>query len=72
MDTTRVRGAAGATMDDIAAPSPRPSHDLARSQGTDFFAVDDLLTTEERSIRARRAGQAQHRRRREAGVRNGA
>jgi glutaryl-CoA dehydrogenase len=43
----------GAAMDEVATPSTGMSHELARSQGTDFFAMDDLLTDEERSIRDR-------------------
>ena len=31
----------------------RNTDELARSQGTDFFAMDDLLTAEELSIRDR-------------------
>jgi glutaryl-CoA dehydrogenase len=46
-------GAPGATLDDVAAPTPLVSHELGRSQGTDFFDVNDLLTDEERSIRDR-------------------
>jgi glutaryl-CoA dehydrogenase len=37
-----------------ALEPPRvPPHDLARSQGTDFFSLDALLTDEERAIRDR-------------------
>jgi len=43
MSTTDTPGAATA---DAATPSP----DLARSQGTGFFSMDDLLTAEERAI----------------------
>src|SRR6266581_8929561 len=53
MTTTDTGGAAGATMAEVATPSPRLSRDLARSQGTDFFSMDDLLTEQERSIRDR-------------------
>lgn len=52
-DSAALTPGPGATTEDVAAPSPATSHDLARSQGTDFFAVDDLLTSEERSIRDR-------------------
>src|SRR5207244_4499424 len=38
---------------DVAVPTPGMSQDLARSQGTDFFAMDDLLSAEERAIRDR-------------------
>jgi glutaryl-CoA dehydrogenase len=51
--TTDLHGVAGAAMADVATPSPRLRRDLACSQGTDFFAMDDLLTAEERSIRDR-------------------
>jgi glutaryl-CoA dehydrogenase len=53
MTTTRIGGAADAAMAEVAVPSPGLSRDLARSQGTDFFWVDDLLTAEERSVRDR-------------------
>jgi hypothetical protein len=53
VNTTQITGAAGAIMDDVAAPGPRLSHDLARAQDTDFFAIDDLLTDQERAIRDR-------------------
>jgi hypothetical protein len=51
MSSTDTRRVAGATMADVTTPSPSLSRDLARSQGTDFFAMDDLLTDQERSIR---------------------
>jgi glutaryl-CoA dehydrogenase len=53
VNTTQITGAAGAIMADVAAPGPRLSHDLARAQGTDFFAIDDLLTDQERAVRDR-------------------
>lgn len=53
MSTTDIRSAAGAAMADVATPSPDLSRDLACSQGTDFFSMDDLLTAEERAIRDR-------------------
>ena len=53
MSTSDFRSAAGAAMADVAAPSPDLRRDLACSQGTDFFSMDDLLTAEERAIRDR-------------------
>jgi glutaryl-CoA dehydrogenase len=53
MSSTHTGEARGATIDNVAVPTERVSHDLARSQGTDFFAMDDLLSAEERSIRDR-------------------
>ena len=41
------------TTAEVAAPTPALSQELGRAQGTDFFAMDDLLTDEERSIRDR-------------------
>ncbi len=46
MSTTDTPRAAGAATADVATPGP----DLARSQGTGFFSMDDLLTAEERAI----------------------
>jgi len=40
-------------MAEVATPGLRLSHDLARAQGTDFFAMDGLLTEPERAIRDR-------------------
>jgi hypothetical protein len=37
MTTTDTGGAAGATMAEVATPSPRLSRDLARSQGNRLF-----------------------------------
>jgi glutaryl-CoA dehydrogenase len=37
----------------VVFPTRALSHELARSQGTDFFAMDDLLTEEDRAIRDR-------------------
>jgi glutaryl-CoA dehydrogenase len=37
----------------VVFPTRALSHELAHSQGTDFFAMDDLLTDEERAIRDR-------------------
>jgi glutaryl-CoA dehydrogenase len=37
----------------VALPTPELSHELGRAQGTDFFSIDDLLSTEERDIRDR-------------------
>jgi glutaryl-CoA dehydrogenase len=53
VNTTQITGAEGATMADVAIPGPRLSQDLARAQGTDFFAMDGLLTDQERAIRDR-------------------
>src|SRR5437763_50751 len=53
MSTTDIPSAAGAAMAAVATPSPDLSRDLACSQGTDFFSMDDLLTAEERAIRDR-------------------
>src|SRR5436190_2801028 len=53
MTTTDIGGSAGAAMADVVTPSASLSRDLARSQGTDFFAMDDLLSDEERSVRDR-------------------
>ena len=53
MNTTQITGAAGAAMADVAMAGSRLSRDLARSQGTDFFAMDGLLTDQERAIRDR-------------------
>ena len=53
MSTSDIRSAAGAATADAAAPSPDLRRDLACSQGTDFFSMDDLLTAEERAIRDR-------------------
>ena len=49
----QLHGVAGAAMADVATPSPGLSRDLARSQGTDFFAMDDLLTEQDRAVRNR-------------------
>ena len=38
---------------DVVAPSADVSSALGHSQGTDFYAVDDLLTPDERAIRDR-------------------
>lgn len=46
-------GRRGAATDEVARPSRNTSDEFARSQGTDFFATDDLLTAEELSIRDR-------------------
>lgn len=40
-------------MTAIATGQPVPGDEIARAQGTDFFAMDDLLTQEERAIRDR-------------------
>jgi glutaryl-CoA dehydrogenase len=40
-------------MTAIATGHPVSGDDIARAQGTDFFAMDDLLTEEERAIRDR-------------------
>jgi glutaryl-CoA dehydrogenase len=48
-----VDGGDGSTASEVAAPTPALSQELGRAQGTDFFAMDDLLTEEERSIRDR-------------------
>jgi glutaryl-CoA dehydrogenase len=53
VNTTQITGAAGAAMADVAMAGSRLSRDLARSQGTDFFAMDGLLTEPERAIRDR-------------------
>ena len=53
MNTTQITGVEGATMADVAIPGPCLSQDLARAQGTDFFAMDGLLTDQERAIRDR-------------------
>jgi glutaryl-CoA dehydrogenase len=53
VNTTQITGVEGATMADVAIPGPRLSQDLARAQGTDFFAMDGLLTDQERAIRDR-------------------
>ena len=53
MNTTQITGVEGATMADVAIPGPCLSRDLARAQGTDFFAMDGLLTEPERAIRDR-------------------
>jgi hypothetical protein len=53
MTTTDIGGSADAAMADVVTPSASLSRDLARSQGTDFFAMDDLLSDEERSVRDR-------------------
>lgn len=37
----------------VVRPSPAVSRELGHSQGTDFFAMDDLLSAEERAIRDR-------------------
>jgi glutaryl-CoA dehydrogenase len=39
------------TSVEVATPSAEQSHQLGRARGTDFFAIDDLLTDEERAIR---------------------
>jgi glutaryl-CoA dehydrogenase len=38
---------------DVVAPSADVSRALGHSQGTDFYAIDDLLTADERAIRDR-------------------
>jgi glutaryl-CoA dehydrogenase len=43
----------GETLDRVAVATATVSHDLARSQGTDMFDVDGLLTHEERAVRDR-------------------
>ena len=53
MEATHAIGAPGGATAETVAPSPHLSHELARAQGTDFFAMDDLLTDEERAIRDR-------------------
>ena len=50
MSITGISNAAGATMADIATPSPRLSRDLACSRGTDFFSADDLLKARRRVV----------------------
>src|SRR5439155_7712100 len=39
------------TSVEVATPSAEQSHQLGRARGTDFFAIDDLLTDEERAVR---------------------
>ena len=38
---------------DVVAPSAEVSRALGHSQGTDFYAIDDLLTADERAVRDR-------------------
>jgi glutaryl-CoA dehydrogenase len=38
--------------DDIVAPSPQMSTELGRYQGTDYFFMSDMLSAEERAMRA--------------------
>jgi glutaryl-CoA dehydrogenase len=37
----------------VVFPTPALSHEIARSQGTDFFAMDDLITEDDRAVRDR-------------------
>lgn len=53
MVTTGIGYIGDAAMAERSVPGQHMSHDLARSQGTDFFAMDDLLTEAVRSIRDR-------------------
>ncbi|MDP9396648.1 MAG: acyl-CoA dehydrogenase family protein [Actinomycetota bacterium] len=39
------------TSVEVAVPSPAQSNELGRSQGTDFFSIEELLTDEERAVR---------------------